>query len=175
MPDILLIEQIEKLIYIVRGQKVMLDRDLAALYGVETKVLKQSVRRNIDRFPADFMFELTYQEVRDLRSQFVTSSSSGWGGRRYPPMAFTEQGIAMLSTTLKSKRAVQVNIEIMRTFVRIRQMLASHKDLEKRINALEERYDKQFKVVFDAIRALMNEEKKRNGEFTSEAVNRPIN
>jgi hypothetical protein len=154
------VEDIEKSIYLIRGQKVMVDGDLADLYGVETKVLKQAVRRNIDRFPSDFMFKLTYQEIRNLRSQFVTSSSSGWGGHRYPPMAFTEQGVAMLSSVLRSKRAVQVNIEIMRAFVRLREMLASHKDLEHKLLALEKKYDKQFKVVFDAIRALMSEEKR---------------
>ena len=130
----------------------MLDRDLAELYGVETKQLKRAVRRNFTRFPKDFMFELTKQELDNLRSQFGTSS---WGGTRYPPMAFTEQGVAMLSSVLNSERAVQVNIEIMRAFVRIRQMISAHKDIERRLDALEERYDEQFKVVFDAIRALM--------------------
>ncbi|KPK81279.1 MAG: DNA-binding protein [Bacteroides sp. SM23_62_1] len=159
MLNIVPVEDIEKSIYLIRGQKVMLDGDLADLYGVETKVLKQAVRRNINRFPSDFMFKLTYQEVRNSRSQFVTSTSSGWGGHRYPPMAFTEQGVAMLSSVLRSKRAVQVNIEIMRAFVRLREMLASHKDLKHKLLALE-KYDEQFKVVFDAIRALMSEEKK---------------
>ena len=149
---------IESRILLIREQKVMLDRDLAALYGVETKVLKQAVRRNIDRCPSDFMFELSDSEFKILRSQFVTSSS--WGGARYTPMAFTEQGVAMLSSVLRSKGAVQVNIEIMRAFVRLRGMLASHKELEKKLTALENKYDEQFKVVFEAIRALMSEDEK---------------
>jgi len=160
MPNIVPVKRIEKSIYLIRGQKVMLDRDLAELYRVETKVLKQAVKRNIDRFPPDFMFKLTYQEVRNLRSQFVTSSSQQWGGTRYEPMAFSEQGVAMLSSVLRSKRAVQVNIEIMRAFVRLREMLSSHKDLERKLSALENKYDEQFKVVFDAIRALMKETEK---------------
>ena len=130
----------------------MLDADLATLYGVETKVLVQAVKRNIDRFPADFMFQLTKQEFDDLRSQTVTSS---WGGRRYPPYAFTEQGVSMLSSVLRSKRAIQVNIEIMRAFVQLRRILASHADLARKLSALEKKYDAQFKVVFDAIRGLM--------------------
>ena len=146
------LKSIEQLICFIRGQKVMLDRDLAELYGVETKQLKRAVRRNITRFPKDFMFELTKQDLDNLRSHFGTSS---WGGTRYHPMVFTEQGVAMLSSVLNNERAAQVNIEIMRAFVRIRQMLSAHKDLERRMDALEERYDQQFKVVFDAIRALM--------------------
>ena len=143
MPNIVPVKRIEKSIYLIRGQKVMLDRDLAELYRVETKVLKQAVKRNIDRFPPDFMFKLTYQEVRNLRSQFVTSSSQQWGGTRYEPMAFSEHGVAMLSSVLRSKRAVQVNIEIMRAFVRLREMLSSHKDLERKLSALENKYDEQ--------------------------------
>jgi hypothetical protein len=149
--QIMELKSIEALIFLIRGQKVMLDRDLAELYRVETKQLKRAVRRNITRFPKDFMFELTKDESDNLRSQFGTSS---WGGTRYSPMVFTEQGVAMLSSVLTSERAAQVNIEIMRAFVRLRQMLAAHTDLEKRLDALEERYDEQFKVVFDAIRAL---------------------
>ena len=152
--DVIKAGGIEKLIYLLRGQKVMLDKDLAVLYDIETKALKQAVKRNIDRFPSDFAFELSEAEFKNLRSQFVTSSSK-WGGARHKPLAFTEQGVAMLSSVLRSKRAVQVNIEIMRAFVRLRQMIAAHKDLERRLDALEERYDSQFKVVFDAIRALM--------------------
>ena len=133
----------------------MLSPHLAGLYGVETRVLVQAVKRNIDRFPEDFMFQLTDEEFANLKSQFVISS---WGGsRRAKPYAFTEQGVAMLSSIQRSKRAVQVNIEIMRAFVRLRRVLASNKDLERRLNALEERYDEQFKVVFEAIRALMEE------------------
>ena len=146
------IERIERSILLVRGEKVLLDADLAALYGVETKVLVQAVKRNRDRFPKDFMFQLAREEFANLKSQFVTSS---WGGRRSSPYAFTEQGVAMLSSVLKSRRAVQVNVEIMRTFVRLRGMLASHAGLARKLDALEKRYDAQFKAVFDAIRQLM--------------------
>jgi hypothetical protein len=148
-------EIIEKKILLIRGQKVLLDADLAELYGVPTKALKQSVKRNIKRFPSDFMFILTYQEVRNLRSQFVTSSSSGWGGTRISPMAFTEQGVAMLSSVLNSEKAIEVNIMIMRAFVKLREMIASNKDLARRLDELEKKYDKQFKIVFEAIRQLM--------------------
>ncbi|MBN2290823.1 MAG: ORF6N domain-containing protein [Pirellulales bacterium] len=150
---LVLSERIEKSILLIRDQKVMLDSDLASLYGVETKDLTRAVRRNIDRFPGDFMFQLDKQEFEDLRRHFGTSSS--WGGRRYPPYAFTEQGVAMLSSVLRSPRAVAVNIEIMRAFVRLRQLLASHADLARKLDALERKYDTQFKVVFDAIRRLM--------------------
>ena len=146
-------ERIEKAICLVRGQKVMLDADLAMLYGVEAKNLTRAVRRNVERFPSDFMFRLSKDEFADLKCQIGTSSS--WGGRRYPPYAFTEQGVAMLSSVLRSKRAVQVNVEIMRAFVRLRQILGSHKDLARKLAALEKKYDQQFKVVFDAIRQLM--------------------
>ena len=152
-PLIVSAERIESCILFIRGHKVMLDRDLSQLYGVSTKVFNQAVRRNKDRFPPDFMFQLTIQEFRSLRSQIVTSNKRG--GRRYRPYAFTEQGVAMLSSVLRSKRAVQVNIEIMRAFVRLREMIASHKDLARKLEALEKRYDAQFKVVFDAIRELM--------------------
>jgi len=144
---------IEGKIFLIRGHKVMLSIDLAALYNVEPKVLTQAVKRNVERFPSDFMFQLTYREFTNLKSQIVTSS---WGGiRRAMPYAFTEQGVAMLSSVLKSERAVQVNIAIMRAFVKLREMIASHKDLAKRLDALEKKYDAQFKVVFDAIRELM--------------------
>ena len=146
-------ELIERCILLMRGEKVMLDADIAALYGVDTRVLVQAVKRNLDRFPADFMFQLNDGEFQHLRSQNVTSSS--WGGRRYSPYAFTEQGVAMLSSVLRSDRAVRVNIEIMRAFVRLRRMLASHADLARKLDRLEKKYDRQFKVVFDAIRALM--------------------
>jgi hypothetical protein len=131
---------------------VILDHDLAELYDVEVKVLKRAVRRNAPRFPADFMFELSRDEEDNLRSQIDTSS---WGGRRYLPYAFTEQGVAMLSGVLRSRRAVQVNIEIMRTFVRLREILLAHKDLTRRLDDLERNYDAQFRAVFDAIRQLM--------------------
>ncbi len=145
--------RIERCIRIIRGDKVILDEDLAELYGVEVKRLNEQVKRNLDRFPADFMFQLTNQEFKDLKSQFATSRQ--WGGRRTPPYAFSEQGVAMLSSVLHSPRAVQVNIEIMRTFVRLRKMLSSHADLAERLEALEQKYDEQFRVVFDAIRQLM--------------------
>ena len=138
----------------------MLDADLAELYEVETRVLVQAVKRNLERFPSDFMFQLEKQELAILRSQSVTSS---WGGRRYPPYAFTEQGVAMLSTVLRSPRAIAVNIEIMRAFVRLRLILASNKDLARRLDQLEAKTDAKFKVVFEAIRELMTppESKKR--------------
>ncbi|HKA52137.1 MAG TPA: ORF6N domain-containing protein [Candidatus Binatia bacterium] len=147
-------EFIERRIYLIRKQKVMLDTDLAELYNVPTKRLNEQVRRNSGRFPEDFVFQLTPEEADSLRSQFATSKM-GRGGRRYLPYAFTEQGVAMLSSVLNSERAVQVNIAIMRTFVKLREMLATHKDLAQRLEALEKRYDRQFKVVFDAIRQLM--------------------
>jgi len=145
---------LESIIYLARGHKVMLDEDLAKLYGVETRILTRAVRRNLDRFPDDFMFQLSDQELTNLRSQFGISCST-YGGRRYRPFAFTEQGIAMLSTVLRSKQAVRVNIEIMRAFVKLREFIASNRDLALRLDDLERRYDHQFKVVFDAIRELM--------------------
>ena len=154
MTKIVPIESIVNKVIFLRGEKVLLDRDLAELYGVETKVLKQAVRRNIKRFPSDFMFELSKEEFEDWRSQFVTSNSVKMG-LRYKPMAFTEQGVAMLSSVLKSERAIGVNIAIMRAFVRLRQMLASNEDLARKLEDMEKKYDEQFKVVFDAIRALM--------------------
>jgi len=147
------VERIEQAILLIRGEKIILDAELAVLYGVETKVLVQAVKRHLDRFPPDFMFQLTKEEYDHLRSQIVTSSR--WGGRRYPPYAFTEQGVAMLSSVLNSPRAIQVNIEIMRAFIRLRRMLASHAELARKLAALEKKYDAQFKVVFDAIRQLM--------------------
>jgi len=148
--------QIERKILLIRGQKVMLDSDLAELYGVSTKVLNQAVKRNRARFPDDFMFQLSAAESAALRSQFVTSK--GRGGRQYRPFVFTEQGIAMLSSVLNSERAIQGNIAIVRAFVRLREMIASHKDLTRRLAELENKYDAQFKVVFDAIRELMKPE-----------------
>lgn len=151
-------------IYVIRGKKVMLDRDLAELYGVETRVLNQAVRRNINRFPEDFMFKLTKEEFDNLKSQIVTSS---WGGARKLPGAFTEQGIAMLSSVLKSERAIKVNIEIMRTFVKIHEYALSYKDLSEKINKLEKKYDKQFQIVFKALKQIIipqkNEKKRKIG------------
>jgi hypothetical protein len=146
-------ERMERAIFVIRGQKVLLSQQLAELYSVDTKVLNQAVMRNRERFPDDFMFQLSMDELEILKSQIVTSS---WGGVRTPPYAFTEQGVAMLSSVLHSPRAVQVNIEIMRAFVRLRQMLASNTELARKLAALENKYDRQFKVVFDAIRQLMS-------------------
>jgi hypothetical protein len=183
--------RIERRILLLRNEKVLLDSDLAELYGVEARVLNQAVKRNIGRFPADFMFRLTVAEtqlVRELQtpdsSQTVTSSGaspkSAAAGRNssqivmsskkhrglaYRPYAFTEQGVAMLSSVLRSERAVQVNIAIMRTFVQLRRMLASHADLAQKLKAMEQKYDKQFSIVFDAIRALMAEEEKPKREI----------
>lgn len=153
--NLISIERIEKAIYLIRGEKVMLDRDLAELYQVQTKALNQAVRRNVDRFPLDFMFQLSEKEVAELnRSQFVTGSEKH-RDPRFRPYAFTEQGVAMLSSVLRSKRAITVNIEIMRAFVKLRQLLASNVELSRRLDELESKYDKQFRVVFDAIRRLM--------------------
>jgi len=169
MSNIVSIEQIERQILLLRGQKVLLDVHLAALYGVTTKRLNEQVRRNQSRFPDDFMFQLTLDEVEALRSQIATSKG-GRGGRRYAPYVFTEQGVAMLSTVLNSERAIQVNIEIMRAFVRLRQLLASNDRLARKLEVLEKKYDAQFKVVFDAIRQLMTppEPKKRKIGFLVE-------
>ncbi len=146
-------DQLEQSILVIRGHRVMLSTDLAKLYTVEPRVLMQAVKRNRDRFPADFMFQLTEQEFHRLKSQFVISS---WGGlRRAYPYAFTEQGVAMLSSVLRSKRAIQVNIAIMRTFVQLREMIGANKTLAKRLSDLEKKYDGQFRVVFEAIRELM--------------------
>ena len=153
------IEKITGKIYFIRGQKVIMDRDLAEMYDVETKVLKQAVRRNIKRFPSDFMFELTNEEFKDWRSQFVTSKSDKMG-LRYNSMVFTEQGVAMLSSVLNSERAILVNIEIMRTFTQLRNMLATHEDLKHKIEAMERTYDKQFRIVFEAITQLLEVDEK---------------
>src|SRR3989304_935083 len=141
MKAIVQMEIIEGKILLIRGQKVMLDSDLAELYGVETFNLNKAVKRNIDRFPSDFMFQLTKEEADSLRFQIGMSKTTGRGGRRYLPYAFTEQGVAMLSSVLNSKGAVQVNIAIMRAFVRLREMIASNKELAKRFDDLEKRYD----------------------------------
>jgi hypothetical protein len=148
------VERVHHAIVFLRGQRVILDRDLASLYCVPTKALKQAVKRNVGRFPEDFMFVLTRQEFAEWRSQFVTSKADRMG-LRHAPMAFTEQGVAMLSSVLNSERAILVNIEIMRAFVQLRRLLASNAELARRLDALEKKYDAQFKVVFDTIRALM--------------------
>lgn len=150
---------IETKIFLIRGQRVMLDADLSELYGVSTKRLNEQVRRNLNRFPPDFMFQLSEGETEVLRSQIATSKA-GRGGRRYLPYVFTEQGVAMLSSVLNSERAIKVNILIMRAFVKLREMVSLHADLAKKLEAVEKKYDAQFKVVFDAIRALMAEPEK---------------
>jgi hypothetical protein len=147
-----IIRAVEQRIVRIRGESVMLDADLAELYGVESKQLLRAMRRNRDRFPEDFMFQLTAEEFDNLRYQFGTSS---WGGRRHRPYAFTEQGVAMLSSVLRSKRAVAVNVEIMRAFVKLRRLISSHEELAKKLDSLERKYDAQFKSVFDALRKLM--------------------
>ncbi len=152
--EMVMTERIEQKIYLLRGQKVMLDRDLAALYEVDTKVLKQAVRRNSERFPEDFMFVLTKDEFSDWRSQFVTSNADRMG-LRHAPMAFTEQGVAMLSSVLRSQRAIDVNIAIMRTFVKLRKMLESHEKLAKKLAEMEGQYDEQFRMVFEVLNELM--------------------
>jgi flagellar capping protein FliD len=149
---------IASLIYFIRGEKIMLDTDLAKLYDVETRVLKQAVRRNLDRFPEDFMFELSNEEIDRMVSQNEIPSKQIFGGAK--PFAFTEQGIAMLSSVLNSKIAIQVNIAILRTFVKLRQLLKDHKDLADKIERLEQKYDQQFKVIFTAIKQMLKEDSK---------------
>src|SRR5215831_4879435 len=149
-------EIIEQKIYLIRGHKVMLDADLASLYRVTTGNLNLAVRRNPKRFPSDFMFQLNRKETESLLLQ--NARAKGRGGRRTPPYAFTEQGVSMLSSVLTSERAIEVNIAIMRAFVRLRSMLATHADLARRLDQLEQKYDEQFRVVFDAIRELMTSE-----------------
>ena len=157
------LERIQESIYLLRKQKVLLSHDLAALYGVETRVLVQAVKRNIDRFPSDFMFQLTEKEFDNLKSQFVTSS---WGGmRRSRPYAFTEQGVAMLSSVLRSKRAIEVNIAIMRTFVRLRKILADNSLLRGKIESMERKYDEQFEQVFTILGLMLKEEAKPKKPF----------
>jgi hypothetical protein len=166
MKEIIIQESIEQKIFLIRGQKVMIDRDLALLYNVHTKVLLQAVKRNKDRFPIDFMFQLNNKESLNLRSQFVTSS---WGGRRYLPYVFTEQGIAMLSSVLKSKKAIQINIAIMRVFVKIRKIISTHKELGIKLYKLErkfEKHDKEIINIFEIISQLIipkEKQKKRIG------------
>jgi len=155
---LLLVERIERSIYLIRGQKVMLDHELADLYDVPTKALKQAVRRNLERFPSDFMFELTKAEFADLRSQIVTSSSPQWGGPRYRPMAFTEQGVAMLSSVLNSKSAIEMNIAIMRAFVQLRKITSSQKQIARKLQEIESRledHDESIDAIFEAIQQLM--------------------
>ena len=160
MPGIIPAEKIINKIYVFRGVKVMLDSDLADLYGVETKVLNQAVKRNLERFPSDFMFQLYKDEYDSLRSHFVTLEAGRGQHRKYMPYVFTEHGILMLSSVLNSDRAIHVNIQIMRTFTKLRQMLSTQEDIKKKIESMEKKYDSQFKIVFDAIRELITEELK---------------
>ena len=152
-----LTERVERNILLIRGHRVMLDTDLAILYGVPTKRLNEQVRRNKKRFPSDFMFQLMPEKVERLRSQIATLKPGRGQHRKYSPYAFTEQGVAMLSSVLHSERAIQVNIAIMRAFVQLREMIGSNKTLARRLNELEKKYDSQFRVVFEAIRELMAE------------------
>jgi len=151
----LVAERVGRRIFLLRGRRVLLDGDLAALYGVPVKILNQAVKRNPERFPGDFMFQLTPEEAACLRSQTVTLEPGRGRHRKYLPYVFTEQGVAMLSSVLRSRRAIAVNVEIMRAFVRLRRILASRKELSRRLDELEKRYDAQFKGVFDALRELM--------------------
>ncbi|MES0488361.1 MAG: ORF6N domain-containing protein [Leptospirales bacterium] len=154
--EIVYFENITSQIHFIRGQKVLLDADIAKLYAVETKILNQAVKRNLERFPIDFMFQLNDQELDNLRSQFVTSS---YGGRRYLPYAFTEQGIAMLSSVLNNPRAIKVNIEIMRAFIKLRQYLVDYEELKSKLQEVETKSDEQFSIVFEVIEQLLNTEK----------------
>jgi phage regulator Rha-like protein len=156
-------ERIQQCILYIRGEKVMLDSDLAQLYEVETKQLIRAMKRNIDRFPEDFMFQLSKEEFEILRCQFGTSSQ--WGGRRYPPHAFTEHGVAMLSSVLNSTRAIQVNIQIIRTFSKLRKILATHEDLRRKIESLEKKYDEQFQQVFAVLKAMIAEDEKPKSQI----------
>ncbi len=160
------LERIEQSILHIRGEKVMLDSELAKIYGVETKALNRAVKRNKDRFPADFMFQLTPKEAESLRCQFGTSNT-GRGGRRYSPYVFTEHGALMVANILNSQRAVQTSVQVVRAFIRMRQVLASTAELAEKLRTLEMKYDSQFKVVFDAIRQLMSapEPKRREMGF----------
>jgi phage regulator Rha-like protein len=158
MATLVPIELIASKIYLIRNTKVMLDRDLAELYGVETKRLKEQVRRNIERFPQDFMFELTKDEYQALRSQIATLKKGQHS--KYTPFAFTEHGVLMLSSILNSERAIQVNIQVVRAFVKLREMMVTHEDLKRKIESMEKKYDEQFQIVFEAIKQLLTEEDK---------------
>ena len=152
MKEVASVEKIESRIFQMRGKKIMFDKDLAELYGVETRILIQSVKRNIKRFPGDFTFQLTKEEMAIWRSQIVISN---WGRRRYLPYAFTQEGVAMLSSVLNSERAIQVNIQIMRTFVNLRRVAVTYGGLRRKIEDMEKKYDAQFSVVFEAIKKLL--------------------
>ncbi|RLB78012.1 MAG: ORF6N domain-containing protein [Deltaproteobacteria bacterium] len=171
MMNLVPVERITEKIYLIRNRKVMIDRDLAGLYAVENSQLKRAVRRNIERFPEDFMFVLSKEEFENLRCQIDTSS---WGGTRYMPMVFTEQGVAMLSSVLKSKLAIQVNIQIIRAFTKLREMLSSYDELKTKIEAMEAKYDDQFQVVFNAIKSLIETEERKTIKNRKSVFN-PIN
>ena len=174
MSDIVSVEAISGKIYLIRGLKVMLDRDLAELYGIETKRLKEQVRRNIERFPEDFMFELTQEELKNWRSQFATSNQYIMG-LRIPPFAFTEHGVLMLSSVLKSERAVQVNIQIMRIFVKLRQLFLDNEDIGKELEELKQITDERFQIVFETLDQLLTvnvNEKKKIGFIVKENVSK---
>jgi hypothetical protein len=171
-PSPLPVAVVERRIYLIRGQKGMLDADLAARYEVPTKRLNEQVRRNLQRFPDDFMFQLTIEEAAALRSQIVTSKE-GRGGRRYLPYVFTEQGVAMLSSVLNSERAIEVNIVIMRAFVRLREMMLSNDELNRKINALERKYDGNFQTVFAALRALLAAPKRPRRQIGFKTAKQP--
>ena len=158
-------ERIVSSIYVIRGSKVMLDSDLAGLYKVTTGALNQAVKRNSERFPADFMFRLTDKETDALKSQIVISNEGRGGRRRSTPLAFTEQGVAMLSSVLRSKRAILVNVQIMRTFTKLRQLLATNDALRRKLEAMEEKYDGQFKAVFNVLKQLVVEKEKPKRHF----------
>ena len=160
MRSLIPLEVIEKKILLIAGQKVMLDSDLAALYGVTTKRLNEQVRRNLKRFPSDFIYQLSAEEFESLRSHFATIKIGRGKHRKYLPYVFTEQGIAMLSSVLNSDRAIEVNIQIMRTFVKLREMISTHKDLARKLSELEKKYDGQFQIVFEAIRQIIEVEAK---------------
>jgi hypothetical protein len=170
MTEIMPMERIANKIYLIRKTRVMLDQDLAELYSVETKQLKRAVRRNLHRFPSDFMFVLKREEYNSLRSQFGTLKRGAHS--KYLPMVFTEQGVAMLSSVLNSERAIQVNILIMRAFTKLREMLSTHEDLRRKVEAMEKKYDMQFKVVFDAIKRLIDIENRPKRKIGFE-VNEP--
>jgi hypothetical protein len=160
MRSLIPLEVIEKKILLIAGQKVMLDSDLAALYGVTTKRLNEQVRRNLKRFPSDFIYQLSAEEFESLRSHFATIKIGRGKHRKYLPYVFTEQGIAMLSSVLNSDRSIEVNIQIMRTFVKLREMISTHKDLAKKLSELEKKYDSQFQIVFEAVRQILETETK---------------
>jgi len=157
LPD----ERIETKIFFIRGKKVMMDRDLAELYGVETRALNQAVKRNIERFPEEFMFQLSEKETEIWQSQILISQTviSRWGGRRKTPLVFTESGVAMLSSVLNSKKAIQVNIQIIKTFIKLREMIATNRDLRIKIEEMEKKYNKYFKVIFETLKSLSEDKK----------------